>query len=75
MVKNLLKITKENVTRRNVILALTNKSTDDQMHEGINAQRNKSIKKQSHQPFNKNCSNRLAQYTVYVHKLIAHWAG
>jgi hypothetical protein len=31
---------KKNVTRRNLILALTNKPTDDQMHEGINAQRN-----------------------------------
>jgi hypothetical protein len=41
MVKHLLKITKrkKNVTRRNLILALTNKPTDDQMHEGINTQK------------------------------------
>jgi hypothetical protein len=46
-------------------------TNEDQMHEGIEAQRNKRTKKQSHQPWNKNCSNTL--YTV--HKLIAHWTG
>jgi hypothetical protein len=39
MVKHLLKIRKK-VTRRNLILALPNKPTDDQINEGINAQRN-----------------------------------
>jgi hypothetical protein len=42
MVKYLLKITKK-VTKTNLILALTNKPTDDQMHE-----RNKCTKKQTH---------------------------
>jgi hypothetical protein len=58
-----IKIYKINVTRRKAILALTNKPTDYQMHEAR-------TKKQSYQPFNKNCSN--TQYTVHVHKLIAH---
>jgi hypothetical protein len=39
---------KKNATRRNLILAVTNKPMDDQMHEGINAQRNKCTKQQSH---------------------------
>jgi hypothetical protein len=37
------------------------RTNEDQMNEGINAQRNKRTKKQSHQPLNKNCSN--TQYT------------
>jgi hypothetical protein len=40
MVKHLLKITEVYVTRRTLILALTNKITDNQIHEGINALRN-----------------------------------
>jgi hypothetical protein len=44
MVKQLLKTTRMRactcVIRRNLILTLTNKPTDDQMQEGINAQRN-----------------------------------
>jgi hypothetical protein len=49
------------------------KSVDDQIHEGINVQRNKCTKRQSRQPFNKMCYN--TPYSMYVHKLIAHWTG
>jgi hypothetical protein len=50
-----------------------NKLMKNKMHEGISTQSNKCIKKQFHQPFNKDCPD--TQYTVYVHKLITQWTG